>query len=71
MHVARFSDNYSYEIYLVHQAVILGSFSVFTVDAVPVPVGILICLCWSVVFRVMLRAFLKLIERPIEQALPK
>lgn len=69
--VLRFSDSYSYEIYLVHQVVILGSFSVFSVHAISVPAGILICLCWSVVCGVMLRALSKQIERLIEQALSK
>ena len=65
----RLSDRYSYEIYLVHQIVILGSFSVFSIEAIPVPIGILISVCWSVVCAAMLHTLSKLIEKPIAQAL--
>ena len=69
--VFRFSDKYSYEIYLVHQVVILGSFSVFAIETIPVPVSALISLCWSAVCGVLLHALSKLIEKPIAQALSK
>lgn len=67
--VLRFSDKYSYEIYLVHQVIILGSFSVFFIDAISVPIGILISVCWSVVCAAVLHTLSKLIEKPIAQAL--
>lgn len=63
--ILRFSDRYSYEIYLVHQIAILGSFSVFSIEAIPVPIGILISVCWSVVCAAMLHALSKQIEKPI------
>lgn len=69
--ILKFSDKYSYEIYLVHQLVILGSFSVFSIEAISVPIGILMCLCWSIVCGFLLHALSTLIEKPIAKALSK
>lgn len=43
-----FSDTYSYEIYLVHNFVILGSFSIFQIQSIPLAVDIILCLLWAV-----------------------
>lgn len=62
----RLSDEYSYEVYLVHQIVILGAFSVFA--AMPLVPGVAVVVVWSVVAAFVVHGVSGLILKRIEIA---
>ena len=65
--ILKFSDTYSYEIYLTHQVLILGAFSVFKIPGIPLWAAVLICLCWSLLSGVLLHRIADMIEKVLSK----
>lgn len=66
-----FGDAYSYEIYLTHQVLILGSFSLFAVPSLSVPLAMSLCLIWSIVSGILLKKFCFFIDKGLQAILDK
>lgn len=66
-----FSDAYSYEIYLTHQVLILGSFSLFAIPSLSAPLAIILCLIWSIVSGILLKEFCSFIDKGLQAILDK